>query len=89
MSEQTAIPLDLPRRTAKSIARANHVFYASLIVLGATYILLIVLLVVADAGYMLQQTFNVREDSWLTLLAHNPIRSWRPCANRRFNIWFC
>lgn len=74
MTDSIRILKNAPRRTAKKVDRSDRVFRTCLTVIGAAYVLLIILLIVADAGYMLQQTFQAENRGGaIDLLVHNPV----------------
>ena len=64
------------RRSPGAINLSNKVFYACLTLIGGTYVLLIIAMLVADASYMINQTLIANADSprpWLSALSDNPI----------------
>ena len=72
------------------ISRSNAVFYWSLGIIGGTYVLLIVAMLVADAAFMGKSTFEAAagaENPWLAVITENPLAA--ALANRRIqhSVW--
>jgi molybdate transport system permease protein len=66
------------------------VFYVVLAVIGATYVLLIVSMLLADAVYMIGQTIRAASGSprpWLAVLSENPIVVALADPNIQHSIW--
>jgi molybdate transport system permease protein len=73
-----------------SVRRSNRLFYWSFVVIGSTYILLIVLMLAADAAYITRQALREAEDkgdSWVSIVVHNPIVSALGDRKIRRSIW--
>lgn len=73
-----------------SVRRSNRLFYASFIVIGSTYVLLIVLMLVADAAYMTRQALRDAEasgNSWFSIISHNPIITALSDRKIQHSIW--
>lgn len=77
-------------RGAAIVALSDGVFYACLIVIGAAYVLLIVLMLAADGVYMVQQSLQAAERSdqpmW-ALLVDNPISAALRDRKIQYSIW--
>ncbi|MCY2986581.1 MAG: ABC transporter permease [Planctomycetota bacterium] len=77
-------------RTPQSVARSDRVFYAALATIGATYVLLIVSMLVADAAYMGTQTWHAAARSsrpaW-AVLTDNPIVTALADRKIQYSIW--
>jgi molybdate transport system permease protein len=77
-------------RTARSIAVSDTFFYIALGVVGATYVLLVVSMLVADAAYMIRQTVRAAADApdpWWTMLTANPIVVALADPKIQYSIW--
>jgi molybdate transport system permease protein len=78
------------RRSPGAIRLSNTVFYVCLSVIGGTYVLLIVAMLLADATYMAEQTFKsaaASEHPWQALLQHNPIMTALADSRIQYSIW--
>ena len=70
--------------SASQIGVSNAIFYLLFIVMGGTYVVLIVSMLAADAAYMTEKTFDgVTSEgrSLLSIFSHNPITT--ALADRR------
>lgn len=75
---------------AKQIAVSNAVFYLLFIVMGGTYVVLIVGMLVADAAYMTEKTFDDLTSegrSVLSVISHNPIATALADKRIQHSIW--
>lgn len=75
---------------SKQIAVSNAVFYLLFIVMGGTYVVLIVGMLVADAAYMTEKTFDdVTSEgrSVLSVISHNPIATALADKRIQHSIW--
>jgi len=78
------------RRSPGSIKRSNVAFYVCLSIIGGTYVLLILAMLVADTTYMVEQTLKSAADSptpWRTALSDNPIMTAFANPKIRYSIW--
>jgi molybdate transport system permease protein len=69
---------------------SNRLFYAIFIVMGGTYVVLIVGMLAADAAYMTEKTFDGLTSegrSLLSVISHNPIATALGKKNIRHSIW--
>jgi molybdate transport system permease protein len=75
---------------SKQIAVSNTLFYLLFIVLGGTYVVLIVGMLLADAAYMTEKTFEgVTSEgrSLLSVISHNPIATALADKRIQHSIW--
>jgi len=72
--------------TASGVQNANRLFYVSFIILGGSYVLLIVLMLLADFVYVAEEAVTTAE-TWTDILTQNPIM--RSLRDRRiqYSIW--
>ena len=78
------------RRTPRSIALSDTCFYVAISVIGATYVLLILAMLVADIVYMAQQTVRATAgapDPWLAILTDNPVVVALADPKIQYSIW--
>ncbi|MGD9856404.1 MAG: ABC transporter permease [Planctomycetaceae bacterium] len=78
------------RRSAGAIGLSNRVFSVCLSVIGGTYVLLIIAMLVADATYMADRTLKAAaasEHPWAALLTQNPIAAALADPKIRYSIW--
>jgi molybdate transport system permease protein len=81
--------LGLPR-TPRSIAISDTCFYIVICVIGATYVLLILSMLVADVVYMVDQTLRSAArtpDPWLAMLTANPVVTALADPKIQYSIW--
>ena len=86
---QTQPELGKPR-TAQLIALSDSAFIAAFSIIGATYVLLIVSLLAADAAYMIRQSLHAASGSphpWLVLVPDNPILVALGNRKIQYSIW--
>jgi molybdate transport system permease protein len=72
------------------IGLSNTVFYVCLSVIGGTYVLLIVAMLLADATYMAGQTLKAAsagDHPWAAVLTQNPIAAALADPKIRYSIW--
>ncbi len=65
-----------PVQDVGNIVLSNRLFYTCMIVIGGTYVLLIVALLLADAWYVVEKTAVAAADSadpWKSMLTDNPV----------------
>jgi molybdate transport system permease protein len=77
-------------RTARSIAISDTCFYIAISVIGATYVLLILSMLVADVVYMVDQTLRSAArtpDPWLAMLTANPVVTALADPKIQYSIW--
>jgi molybdate transport system permease protein len=77
-------------RTPRSIAVSDACFYLSVGVIGATYVLLVLSMLIADAAYMIRQTIRAAEnapDPWWAVLTANPIVVALADPKIQYSIW--
>lgn len=75
---------------AKQIAVSNTLFYLVFIVMGGTYVVLIVGMLLADAAYMTEKTFDDLTSegrSLLSVISHNPIATALADKRIQHSIW--
>ena len=75
---------------AKQIAVSNAMFYLVFIVMGGTYVVLIVGMLLADAAYMTEKTFDDLTSegrSLLSVISHNPIANSLADKRIQYSIW--
>lgn len=75
---------------ATQIGVSNAVFYALFVVMGGTYILLIAGMLIADAAYMTEKTFDgitSEGRSLSSVLSHNPIATALADKRIQHSIW--
>jgi len=75
---------------AKQIAVSNVLFYLVFIVMGGTYVVLIVGMLLADAAYMTEKTFDSLTSegrSLLSVISHNPIATALADKRIQHSIW--
>ena len=76
--------------SAAMLGASNTIFYLLFIVIGGTYVVLILAMLLADAAYMAEKTIEGMQGEgrgWLSLLTHNPMVD--ALADRRIqhSIW--
>lgn len=82
--------LDVKHPQSNSVRNSNRLFYWSFIVIGGTYVLLIALMLLADAAYMTRQALRDAEnagESWISIVADNPIITALGDRKIRRSIW--
>ena len=72
--------------TADGVRNSNRIFYASFAVIGGSYALLILLMLLADAAYMVDEAVTTSE-TWTDLLTRNPIMQAMGDRRIRYSIW--
>lgn len=75
---------------ATQIGVSNAVFYALFVVMGGTYVLLIAGMLIADAAYMTEKTFDgitSEGRSLSSVLSHNPIATALADKRIQHSIW--
>ena len=72
--------------TAVGVRNSNRIFYASFAVIGGSYALLILLMLLADAAYMVDEAVSTSE-TWTDLLTRNPIMQALGDRRIRYSIW--
>ena len=91
MNTAEAAQYELGRpRSARSIALSDTCFYLVLTVIGATYVLLVVAMLVADAAYMIRQTIRAADqaaDPTWAMLTANPIVVALADPKIQYSIW--
>ena len=81
-------PVALGRQPTTGVVRlSNRAFYLSFGVLGATYILLIVAMLVADATYMARESIDAAEGDWTAVVTDNPIMQALADRKIQYSIW--
>ncbi len=78
------------RRSPGAIRLSNRVFYACLSVIGGTYVLLIVAMLLADATYMADQTLKAAaasDEPVRAVLTQNPVTVALADVKIRHSIW--
>ena len=85
-TENTDPPAAGREPTASGVQNANRQFYISFIILGGSYVLLIVLMLLADAAYVAEEAVSTAE-TWTDVLTQNSIM--RSLRDRRiqYSIW--
>lgn len=76
--------------SASQIGFSNAIFYAMFVVMGGTYVVLIVGMLVADAAYMTEKTFDgitSEGRSLLSVISHNPIAKALADKRIQHSIW--
>ena len=72
------------------IVLSNRVFFGCMIVIGGTYILLIVSMLLADAWYVVEKTSVVASESaepWKAMVFENPIAVALADRKIRYSVW--
>lgn len=91
MSSFTSAQYELGRpRTPRSIAVSDTFFYIAFGMIGATYVLLVISMLVADAAYMIRQTVRAAADApdpWFAMLTANPIVVSLADPKIQYSIW--
>lgn len=72
--------------TAAGVRNSNWIFYASFAVIGGSYALLILLMLLADAVYMADEAIATSE-TWDEVLTKNPIMQALGDRRIRYSIW--
>lgn len=72
--------------TANGVRNANRIFYASFAVIGGSYALLILLMLLADATYMVDEAVSTSE-TWGEVLTKNPMMQALGDRRIRYSIW--
>jgi molybdate transport system permease protein len=85
-------PAESPGRepSASQIGISNAIFYSLFVVMGGTYVVLIVGMLVADAAYMTEKTFvgiTSEGRSLLNAISHNPITTALADKRIQHSIW--
>lgn len=86
--DSAALPGHEPN--ASQIGISNAVFYALFVVMGGTYVILIVGMLVADAAYMTEKTLdgiNSQGRSLLSVISHNPMAAALADTRIQHSIW--
>lgn len=91
MNAADAAQYELGRpRSARSIALSDTCFYLVLTIIGATYVLLVIAMLVADAAYMIRQTIRAADqapDPMWAMLTANPIVVALADPKIQYSIW--
>jgi molybdate transport system permease protein len=91
VSSFTSAQYELGRpRTPRSIAVSDTFFYIAFGMIGATYVLLVISMLVADAAYMIRQTVRAAADApdpWFAMLTANPIVVSLADPKIQYSIW--
>lgn len=77
------------RPSPESINLSNRAFYVCLSVIGGTYVLLIIAMLLSDVTYMVEQTMIDHADSprpWMSALSDNPITTAFADPKIRYSI---
>jgi len=72
--------------TESGVRTSNRIFYASFAVIGGSYALLIILMLLADAAYMFEESAATTE-TWGEMLTRNPIMQALGDRRIRYSIW--
>ncbi len=90
-ADASADPVEFGRQpTARSIGLSDTCFYIALGVIGSTYVLLILAMLVADVVYMVDQALRAAHrspDFWVAVLANNPIMTALADPKIQYSIW--
>ena len=76
--------------SASQIGVSNAIFYALFVVMGGTYVVLIVGMLIADAAYMTEKTFDgitSEGRSLFSVISHNPIATALADKRIQHSIW--
>jgi len=76
--------------SASQIGVSNAIFYALFVVMGGTYVVLIVGMLIADAAYMTEKTFDgitSEGRSLFSVISHNPIATALAYKRIQHSIW--
>lgn len=92
---QGVTPEHNPRRTAMTsavgnIVLSNRLFYGCMMIIGGTYVLLIVSLLLADGWYVVEKSVTAASESaepWQALLYENPISVALADRKIRYSVW--
>lgn len=93
MNDRAAAPSDaaaLPPRSPRAVAVSDGAFYVAMSLIGATYVLLIVAMLAADAVFMVQRTAAAAADSphpWSAAVTNNPILHALADRKIQYSIW--
>lgn len=77
-------------RSERAIALSDACFFLAMGVIGATYVLLILAMLLADAAYMVGETSRsaaVKSDGWMTMLVANPVVAALADRKIQYSIW--
>ncbi|MFP6764827.1 MAG: hypothetical protein VB858_14470, partial [Planctomycetaceae bacterium] len=72
--------------TAFGVRNSNRLFYISFIILGGSYVLLIMLMLLADAAYVVEDAVSTAE-TWTDVLTENPIMQSLRDRRIQYSIW--
>ncbi len=75
---------------AKAVRRSNTLFYVVFAVIGGTYVLLILLMLLADGAYMTRETIksvDARGLPWLAVFKQNPMMDALADRKIQYSIW--
>ncbi|MEZ6144220.1 MAG: hypothetical protein R3B91_02060 [Planctomycetaceae bacterium] len=78
------------RRSPESLRLSNTIFYAALSIIGGTYVLLIIAMLLADATFMVDETLHSVAQSptpWQAALRENPVSTALADPKIRYSIW--
>ena len=78
------------RRSPESLRLSDTVFYAALSIIGGTYVLLIIAMLLADATFMVDETLHSVAQSptpWQAALRENPVSTALADPKIRYSIW--
>ena len=75
---------------AKAVRRSNTLFYVVFAVIGGTYVLLILLMLLADGAYMTRETIksvDARGLPWVAVFKQNPMMDALADRKIQYSIW--
>jgi molybdate transport system permease protein len=78
-----------PTRSARIVAVSDRLFYLGMSVIGATYLLLIASMLVADVAFMADETIDsaLRDGNWLSALRDSPMMAALADPKIQYAIW--
>ncbi len=82
--------LTIVRPDVGRIALSNRVFYGCMMVIGGTYVLLIVSMLLADTWYVVEKTSHAATksaDPWRSIIFENPISTAFADRKIQYSIW--
>ena len=71
----------------RAIGISNALFFTCCAVIGGSYVALIVLMLAADAAYVVEQSVPLKDASWTARVAANPVIQSLRDARIQYSIW--
>jgi len=76
-----------PPGSRRALGISNAVFFSCCAVIGGSYAALIVLMLAADAAYVIEQSVPLADRSWTARVAANPVIQSLGDARIQYSIW--